>query len=133
MSTNDASTAQRFQALAALLLALATMVGAFGAHALKTRLPVDRYEVLQTAVHYQFFHSLGLLGLGLLLERRATRRLMIAGWLLCAGIVLFSGSLYFLVAGAPRLLGVVTPIGGLSLIGGWLLAAWALYCGERQL
>jgi uncharacterized membrane protein YgdD (TMEM256/DUF423 family) len=122
-----ARSAVRFQALAALLLAIATVVGAFGAHALKTRLPVDRYEVLQTAVHYQFFHALGLLVVGLLLERAGTRGLHYAARLLLIGILLFSGSLYLLIAGAPRLLGAVTPVGGLCLIGGWLLAAWALY------
>ncbi len=135
MSVGDAGAAhaaRRFEALAALSLAIATIIGAFGAHALKTRLSVDRYEVLQTAVHYQFFHSLGLLGLGLLLERRSAPLLTLAGWLLCVGIVLFSGSLYLLIAGAPRLLGLVTPVGGLSLIGGWLLAAWSLYRSQPR-
>ena len=127
-----ARSARRFQALAALLLALATMVGAFGAHALKTRLPADRYEVLQTAVHYQFFHALGLLGLGLLLERGGARALLIAARLLVVGVVLFSGSLYLLSAGAPRLLGTVTPVGGLCLIAGWLLAALELYRREPR-
>ena len=127
-----AHSARRFQALAALLLAMATVVGAFGAHALKTRLPIDRYEVLQTAVHYQFFHALGLLGVGLLLERAGTRHLHNAARLLLFGILLFSGSLYLLIAGAPRWLGAVTPVGGLCLIGGWLLAAWALYRREPR-
>jgi uncharacterized membrane protein YgdD (TMEM256/DUF423 family) len=118
--------ARRFCMLAALLLALATLVGALGAHGLKPRLTADRYEVLQTAVLYQFLHSLGLLGLGLLSDRLRRPLVHLAAWLVLAGIVLFSGSLYLLLSGAPRLLGAVTPIGGLCLIGGWGLAALAL-------
>src|ERR1039458_4318816 len=111
--------ARRFCVLAALLLALATVVGALGAHALKGRLGADRYEVLQTAVHYQFFHALGLLGVGLLLDRLPGRALAAAGWLLLSGVLLFCGSLYLLLAGAPRLLGALTPLGGLALIAAW--------------
>ena len=112
--------------LAALLLALATMIGAIGAHALKGRLSAERYDVLQTAVHYQFFHALGLLGLGLLLDRLPGRALHAAGWLLFAGVLLFCGSLYLILAGAPRIIGVLTPVGGLALIGGWCTLAIAL-------
>jgi uncharacterized membrane protein YgdD (TMEM256/DUF423 family) len=114
------SSARRFCMLAAVLLALAT------GHALKGRLTADRYEVLQTAVHYQFFHALGLLGLGLLIDRMPSRGLATAGWLLAAGVILFSGSLYALLAGAPRLFGVLTPIGGVALIIGWCVCALAL-------
>ena len=120
------SSARRFCMLAAVLLALATGIGALGAHALKGRLTADRYEVLQTAVHYQFFHALGLLGVGLLVDRMPSRGLATAGWLLCAGVILFSGSLYALLAGAPRLLGVLTPVGGVALIAGWCVCALAL-------
>jgi len=120
------SLPRRFCMLAAVLLALATIIGALGAHALKARLSIDRYEVLQTAVHYQFFHALGLLGVGLLSERWPDAWLSAAGWLLFAGVTLFSGSLYLLLAGAPRLLGVLTPIGGVALIAGWCACAWVL-------
>jgi uncharacterized membrane protein YgdD (TMEM256/DUF423 family) len=118
--------ARRFCQLAAVLLALATLIGAVGAHALKGHLSSERYEVLQTAVHYQFFHALGLLALGLLLERLPRRALRIGGWLLAAGVLLFCGSLYLLLAGAPRLIGVLTPIGGLALIAGWCTVAIGL-------
>jgi uncharacterized membrane protein YgdD (TMEM256/DUF423 family) len=120
------ATARRFCQLAALLLALATLIGALGAHALQGRLSADRYDVLQTALHYQFFHALGLLGLGLLLDRLPLRTLRVAGWLLFAGVLLFCGSLYLLLAGAPRMLGVLTPLGGLALIAAWCLAAIAV-------
>jgi uncharacterized membrane protein YgdD (TMEM256/DUF423 family) len=113
--------ARRFCQLAALLLALATLIGAVGAHALKVRLSADRYDVLQTALHYQFFHALGLLGLGLLLDRLPLRALQAAGWLLFGGVLLFCGSLYLLLAGAPPLIGVLTPLGGLALIAAWCL------------
>jgi uncharacterized membrane protein YgdD (TMEM256/DUF423 family) len=120
------SVPRRFCMLAAVLLALATIIGALGAHALKAHLSTDHYEVLQTAVHYQFFHALGLMGVGLLSERWPGAWLSVAGWLLLAGVTLFCGSLYLLLAGAPRLLGVLTPIGGVALIAGWCACAWAL-------
>jgi uncharacterized membrane protein YgdD (TMEM256/DUF423 family) len=118
--------ARRLCRLAAVLLALATLTGALGAHALKERLTDARYDVLQTALHYQFFHGLGLLGLGLLLDRWPRPALHVAGWLLFAGVLLFCGSLYLVLAGAPRMIGVLTPIGGLALIAGWCTVAIAL-------
>jgi uncharacterized membrane protein YgdD (TMEM256/DUF423 family) len=121
---------RRFCQLAAGSLALATILSAVGAHALRPRLTPDHYEVLQTALHFQFFHSLGLLALGLLLDRVPAGLLRLAGWLLLSGIVLFSGSLYLLLAGAPRLLGVLTPLGGVALIAAWCLAAIGL--GTRR-
>jgi len=124
--------ARRFCQLAALSLALATILGALGAHVLRARLAPDRYELLQTALHYQYFHSLGLLGIGLLLDRLPVKQLRIAGWLLFAGVLLFSGSLYLMLAGAPRFIGVLTPAGGLALILAWCLAASALRPGGRE-
>jgi len=120
------AAARRFCMFAALLLALATLIGALGAHALKPRLSADHYEVLQTALHYQFFHALGLLGLGLLYERLPSPALRLGGWLVLSGVMLFSGSLYLLLAGAPRPIGVLTPIGGLCLIAGWCTVALTL-------
>jgi uncharacterized membrane protein YgdD (TMEM256/DUF423 family) len=124
--------ARRFCQLAAILLGLATIIGALGTHALRSRLPPSRYEVLQTAVYYQYFHSLGLLGLGVLLERVGAPLLRLAGWLLFAGVLLFSGSLYLILAGAPKFIGVLTPVGGLALIIAWGLAAWALGAPASQ-
>ena len=110
----------------AVLLALGTAIGAFGAHVLKPRLAPERFDILQTAVLYQFINALGLLILGALATQRADRGLRLAANLLLAGVLLFCGSLYLLLAGAPRLLGVVTPVGGLCLIAGWCVAAVAL-------
>jgi uncharacterized membrane protein YgdD (TMEM256/DUF423 family) len=111
----------------AVLMALATIIGALAAHTLRDRLPAVRYEVLQTAVLYQFIHALGLLLLGALERQRQDRLLRMAADLLLAGVLLFSGSLYLLLAGAPVAIGALTPLGGLCLIAGWLLAAVALW------
>jgi len=113
----------RVLALAGLALALATIFGAFGAHSLKGQLSPDRLEVYETAVRYHFFHALGLLGVGLAMRFIDSALLRYSAGLILAGIVLFSGSLYALTFGAPRLLGVLTPVGGLALIAGWLLFA----------
>jgi uncharacterized membrane protein YgdD (TMEM256/DUF423 family) len=110
----------------ALLMALATAVGALGTHTLRATLTPDRYGVLETAVHYQFLNALGLLFVGVRLAQRVDRALSLAGDLLLAGVLLFSGSLYALLCGAPRAIGLLTPLGGLCLIVGWCVAAIAL-------
>jgi len=125
--------ARAFSVTAALLLALATIVGALNAHALSGRLGPDAERIVQTAVQYQFYHALGLFGVALLLGRQPAtqapgmRLLQTAGWLLTLGIVLFSGSLYALaggVAGSLRAaVGLLTPLGGLSLILAWCAVA----------
>ena len=113
----------RTLALAGFLLALATVFGAFGAHALKAQLPPDRLQVFETAVRYHFFHALGLLGIGLTMRFIDASPVRWSAMLVLVGIVLFSGSLYALTFGAPRALGVVTPVGGLALIAGWICFA----------
>ena len=125
----------RALALAGALLALATACGAFGAHALKGQLPPERLQVWETAVRYHFFQSLGLIGVGLTLRAlesgaampRAAAVLRAAAALIVSGVVLFSGSLYALALGAPRALGILTPLGGLAWIAAWLLFAWGVW------
>lgn len=102
---------------------MATAFGAFGAHALKSQLAPDRLQVYETAVRYHFFHALGLLGIGVTMRFMDAGPVRWAAVLVLVGIVLFSGSLYALTFGAPRFLGVVTPLGGLALIAGWLCFA----------
>ncbi len=109
-----------------MLMASATVIGAMGTHRFRPLLSPENYGVLQTAVLYQFLHALGLLGIGILLQRRDGRLLGVAANLLLAGLVLFSGSLYALLCGAPRGIGVLTPLGGLCLVVGWGVAAAAL-------
>jgi uncharacterized membrane protein YgdD (TMEM256/DUF423 family) len=115
--------ARKTLVLAGLLIALATALGAFGAHALKAHLPQDKLQVYETAVRYHFLHALGLLAIGVLLRSLDGELLRWAAALVLAGIVLFSGSLYLLTFGAPRLVGILTPVGGLALIAGWILFA----------
>jgi uncharacterized membrane protein YgdD (TMEM256/DUF423 family) len=116
-------TARTTLALAGLLLALGTGFGAFGAHALKAHLLPDQLQVYETAVRYQFLNSLGLLGIGLAMRAGDAPLLRWAAVLVLAGIILFSGSLYALTFGAPRIVGVVTPVGGVALIAGWVVFA----------
>lgn len=111
--------------VAGLLVALATVLGAFGAHALQARLTPERLDVYETAVRYQFYHSLGLLAIGVVARMSPTPLLKWAALLIVFGIVLFSGSIYALSFGAPRALGPITPLGGLALIAGWVLFAVA--------
>jgi uncharacterized membrane protein YgdD (TMEM256/DUF423 family) len=113
----------RVLAIAGILLALATAFGAFGAHGLKAHLSPDRLQVYETAVRYHFFHALGLLGIGLALRSADISPLRWAAMLVLIGIVLFSGSLYALTFDAPRVIGIVTPVGGLALIAGWICFA----------
>jgi uncharacterized membrane protein YgdD (TMEM256/DUF423 family) len=105
-----------------VLGAAAVMLGAFGAHALKAQLSAEAHSIWQTAVQYHFWHALALLAVGL---AGTARWFKVAGWLLIAGVFLFSGSLYALALGAPRGLGMVTPLGGVALILGWLAFAVA--------
>ena len=117
----------RTLAIAGLLLALATACGAFGAHALRNQLAPERLQLWETAVRYQFFQALGLIGVGLALRSCDGGALRAAAALIVAGVVLFSGSLYGLSLGAPRALGLLTPVGGLAWIGGWLSFAWGVW------
>ena len=112
-----------WSATAALLLALAVMLGAFGAHGLKDRLDAYSMDVYQKAVFYHFIHALGLLVVTL---APRTANLVWVNLLLVAGILIFSGSLYLLAITGVRTLGAITPLGGLSFIAAWLMLAWSL-------
>jgi uncharacterized membrane protein YgdD (TMEM256/DUF423 family) len=111
----------------ALLLAVAVLVGAFGAHALKERLDAYSLQIYERAVFYQFVHALGILAIGVLAVTVPAlgTSLGVAGWLLLAGIVIFSGSLYALALSGIKVLGAITPIGGLCFVGGWIAFAWS--------
>jgi uncharacterized membrane protein YgdD (TMEM256/DUF423 family) len=80
-----------------------------------------RFRSFETAVLYQFFHSLGLLGVGLLLRLAESRAVTISGWLLVAGMTLFCGSIYALTFGAPRGVIALAPVGGTLLISAWIV------------
>lgn len=120
--------ARLFVFLGALGALLGVALGAFGAHVLRGRISAPMFEVYQTANHYHMVHALGLVLVGCVAQWRPDSRLVCAaGWLLTAGIVLFSGSLYGLALSGGAWLGFVTPFGGLAFLFGWgCLAAAAL-------
>lgn len=124
-----AAAGRRFGLLGGLFGALAVAAGAFGAHALRTRVGPRELEVFETAARYQMYHALALLAAAWAVG--GDRRLGgAAGWLFTAGIVVFSGSLYALVLTGQRWLGAVTPLGGVAFILGWLCLAVAV--GKRR-
>lgn len=100
--------------------------GAFGAHFLSARIPADRLVTFETGVRYQMYHALALLALAGVWTRWPVALLQTAGWLMIAGILIFSGSLYALTFGAPRWFGAITPLGGLSFLSGWACAIVAV-------
>lgn len=112
--------------MASIFGALAVGVGAFGAHALKSVLTeTGRAETYELAVRYQFYHTLALLGAGILMEKFPA--LKTSALLFTSGIVVFSGSLYTLALTNETMWGAVTPIGGLLLLAGWSSLAWVFY------
>lgn len=111
--------------------ALTVMIGAFGAHALKSMLErTGRLETFETAVKYQFYHVLALLVLGLLMSRFDHKLLNYAGYSFITGVFIFSGSLYILCLTNVGKWGAVTPIGGLFLIAGWVMLFLGIYKGQ---
>jgi uncharacterized membrane protein YgdD (TMEM256/DUF423 family) len=110
--------------LGAIFGALAVICGAFGAHALREVLDATALQTWHTAVEYQFWHALALLVASTTLSKE--RFAHAAGWLFVIGIVLFCGSLYALALGAARIVGAITPFGGLAMIAGWSVLAWSL-------
>lgn len=109
-------------AIGAFSLAAAVALGAFGAHGLKNHLDAYLMGVWEKAVFYHFIHALGLLVVGLAARSGGVNEVTAkpVGWLLLAGIVLFSGSLYALALTRVTLLGAITPLGGIAFIAGWL-------------
>jgi uncharacterized membrane protein YgdD (TMEM256/DUF423 family) len=118
---------RRFVALGAICAFLAVAFGAFGAHALKDKMTAANLEVYKTAVQYHFFHSLAILIVGaFIVQMRPFEKLLnVVGWLFLAGIVLFSGSLYALAITDIKVLGAITPLGGLCFLTGWACLAVA--------
>lgn len=100
---------------------VAVALGAFGAHALRDRLPEDRLAVYHTGVQYQMYHAFALVAVGILMSMGHSSALNWAGILFTAGIVLFSGSLYTLAGTGVRKLGAITPIGGVCFLAGWIV------------
>ncbi|HUK21461.1 MAG TPA: DUF423 domain-containing protein [Gemmatimonadales bacterium] len=116
-----------FAVCGALSGAAGVAAGAFGAHALRSRLPPDLLAVFETGARYQLYHALALVAVGLALGRWPAAPVRAAGWLFLAGTVLFSGSLYVLALTGARWFGAITPLGGLCLIAGWLALAAGMW------
>lgn len=121
------SGARLFLSLGGFFALTAVVIGAFGAHGLKTRISAELLAVYQTGVQYHFYHALGLILVGLaFFHLQDGTALRAAGWLMCAGIVLFSGSLYVLALSGEKWLGAVAPLGGTAFILGWGAFVWAV-------
>ena len=93
--------------------------GAFGAHGLRGRLSPEMLSVFETGVRYQMYHAFAILVTALALARFDGALVRAAGWCFTAGIVLFSGSLYAVALTDVRMLGAITPLGGLAFLAGW--------------
>jgi uncharacterized membrane protein YgdD (TMEM256/DUF423 family) len=118
-----------FFALGSLFAFLAVGVGAFGAHALKDSFGPGMAEVFETGVRYQFYHAIALFAVAYAVVRWPSSSAGLAGWLFIAGIILFSGSLYALSLTGIRVLGAITPLGGLAFLAGWAVLGWTVLRG----
>ncbi|PLT30291.1 DUF423 domain-containing protein [Peribacillus deserti] len=117
-----------FLLLGAINAFLAVALGAFGAHGLEGKISDKYLETWKTAVHYQMFHASGLLIIGILASTlKAGNLLNWSGWLMLIGIILFSGSLYILSVSGIKVLGAITPLGGVSFLAAWVLLMVAVY------
>ncbi|MCH2112478.1 MAG: DUF423 domain-containing protein [Planctomycetes bacterium] len=112
----------------AVLAFLAVALGAFGAHALQDQVDAQGIETWQTAVRYHMWHALALGILSLCATTLTPSSLRWASRCFLAGIIVFSGSLYALVLTETKILGAITPLGGLAFLAGWLITFW----GARQ-
>ena len=122
-----------WNAISAVFLALAVVTGAFGAHGLRDKLDAYSMGVWEKAVFYHFVHALGMLAVSILPRTQTFPPAAAANvcWLLAAGVLVFSGSLYLLAVTGVRTLGMITPLGGVAFIAGWLLLAW-YFVAQRQ-
>ena len=116
-----------FVGLGSVCAFLGVGVGAFAAHALKSRLASDVLVLFEVGVRYQMYHALALLAVGFAYSRWPRQLLAVSGWLFVAGTLLFSGSLYALALTGTRWLGAITPLGGLAFLAGWLCFAWSVW------
>jgi uncharacterized membrane protein YgdD (TMEM256/DUF423 family) len=115
-----------FFVAATIFGALAVALGAFGAHALESRLTASLLQTYETGVRYHFYHVIALVAVVFAINRWPNTNLpVISGWLFIVGILIFSGSLYILALTGIRWLGAITPIGGVAFVAGWLCLAVA--------
>ena len=116
----------------ALLGMLSVAIGAFGSHILKPRISEHYLQVYETGVQYHMFHALALILIGLAAGQWGESvRLCWAGRLMVAGVILFSGSLYILSISGIKVLGAITPLGGVCFIAGWICLALEAFSGKK--
>ena len=115
--------------IAAINLAIAVALGAFGAHGIKSMVNAQQLAWWHTATLYLFIHALGLLIVGLLIRLRYTTQT--TAWLLQIGVIIFAGSLFAMTLGAPRWFGAITPIGGVLMIAGWMWLAISTFRAQQ--
>lgn len=113
-----------FAMIGSTLAFLGVAFGAFGAHALRERIAPEMLAIFQTGVQYQVLHALALLALGLAAPDEKWTRAV--GWLFVVGVIVFSGSLYGLSLSGVRVLGAITPIGGVCFLSGWATLTFGL-------
>jgi uncharacterized membrane protein YgdD (TMEM256/DUF423 family) len=121
---------QIFLSIAAILGGLSVASGAFASHALREKISERSLEIFETGARYQMYHALALLLVALLLSRSETPPfpLIASGWLFIIGVAIFSGSLYALSLTGVKILGAITPLGGVAFLAGWgalAIAAWS--------
>ncbi|MGQ3481145.1 DUF423 domain-containing protein [Paenibacillus sp. TY11] len=117
---------RRWIIVGSIMMMLAVAIGAFGAHIVKARIDAEALAVYETGVKYHMIHAVGLLIIALAAGQWGpSTRLRWAARLLLTGIILFSGSLYVLSLTGIRVLGAITPLGGVCFIAGWIFLAWA--------
>ena len=110
--------------------AIGVLLGAFGAHGLKSRVDADMLAVFETGVRYHMYHALALLAVGWAATRWPGTWVNASGWLFLVGIVVFCGSLYVMTLTGARWLGAITPLGGVAFISGWIALAVAALQGR---
>jgi uncharacterized membrane protein YgdD (TMEM256/DUF423 family) len=111
-------------AAGALNALVAVAAGAFGAHGLQSRLDEKHLGIFETAARYHMYHALGM-ALCALAARSGLAGAVRAGWVMQAGVAIFAGTLYALAVTKVKILGAITPIGGLLMMIGWVMLAWA--------
>ena len=115
-----------FFSAGAIAAFIAVVLGAFGAHSLRSKLTPDMLNIFEVGVRYQMYHALGLFAVAWAITRWPEANLDSAGWAFIIGIVIFSGSLYLLSITSMRWLGAITPIGGLAFLAGWAILVWSI-------
>jgi uncharacterized membrane protein YgdD (TMEM256/DUF423 family) len=113
-----------FFVVGSVLAGVAVAAGAFGAHSLKGRIEPQLLDAFATGARYQLSHALALLAVAWGVGRWPQARLELGGWLIAAGTIVFSGSLFLMALTGARRLGAITPVGGVLLIAGWTVLAW---------